>query len=87
MTGPERQRIREARDASKRAAMAEAKGAKSPVVRAVEKAHRAQDAVEIAKTILVPEVVRIARGTCQFCGYPVKDSDVCRAHTDLIEAM
>lgn len=92
MTEADRIRVREARNVEQRRLVDEARGIprrthtrKSPVVRAAEKAHRAQDAVEIVKT-LVPDVVRVASGRCQFCAMPVKDGDVCRNHADLLEA-
>lgn len=81
----QRRELREAIDQSKREAIAESRSrVKSPVVRAAEKAHRAQDAKPLMEAIVVAEPLRDPFH-CSFCGGPAKDG-VCHAHSNLVEA-
>jgi hypothetical protein len=59
--------------------------AKAPVQRAIEKAHRAQDAAELVQ-VLVPPTQPVRLDHCGFCGSPVVGGNVCRSHADLLEA-
>lgn len=89
MTGEDRQKVREANDRRTRTLVEQAKSVprerKSPVVRAAEKAHRAQDALEIVKTIVPPTPGPLDH--CAYCGRPSKGSDVCIGHRDLTEGL
>ena len=93
LTAEQRQEIRDALDQSRREALEQSKARaampkpqriklpKSPVVRAARVAQRAQEATTIARELFEE---RKPTGRCQFCGAPARNSDVCRAHGDLV---